>query len=89
MSKFHLQANFLSGVVAVLVDDAFCFLQVLLLRFLFPPVDEVPIFGELRSLIVEAVGDLVAHHGSDGPVVQVLWLVFVEEHSLQNSSWEL
>lgn len=63
-------------------------LEILLLCLRRPPIDEVPLFVELSTLIVEAVSNFVADDEPDRAVIHVLWSIVIEERAFQNTSRE-
>jgi len=84
----YVQAGGPLGVVAVLLDDAFRLGQIGLLGVRLPPVPQIALHVKLSTLIVEAVGNLVANYVSDSAKVHVLGTLGVKEVSLQDAGRE-
>ena len=74
-------------IVAVLVDDACCLVQVPPLGLWLPPIHQVPLAVELTTSVVESVGQLVTNDNSDTPKVQVVRTTLVVEDALKNNNW--
>merc|ERR1711915_771587 len=79
----------LNRVVAVLIYDALCLLQIFLLGFGFPPVNQVAISILLTSLVIKSMGYLMPNNKPDGSIVHIQWSVSIEEDTIENSCGEL
>lgn len=82
----YIEIEFRHWIIAILVDEALSFFNERLFGFLLPPVDQITVFVELPSLVVEAMGYFMPNCETNGTVVHVTRAVGVEEDSLQDSS---
>lgn len=84
----YLESSGWFGVVAILMNDTFCLLQIAGFRFGFPPIDKITVEIELTSLIVKTVRNFVADDEADCTIIHVTWSISREELTLQYASGE-
>lgn len=82
----HVHVHLVDLVAGILIDDALRPLPERLDGGVVPPLHHVALLVELPSLVVEAVGDLVANDHADAPVIQGLGEVLAIKKRLQNAS---